>query len=782
VKSLKIGWKNLMRIFRNGLRFARRHLAAPAARPPFLQVTEKSARPDLAVTGDELIHELSRAIAQGQSVLLTGPRGCGKSHCIEAAIKRWRDGDRGRRDIIKLQGNREVGRDFLMESSISFFVYEQKGDRGKQLKVMPRPSPAPILKFAEMENDFTLRPKINKDPSSGDLTVQFGTHIKAAEPNPDQPQDDFRHVVATDPKFRFVLFLDEINRFPDGVLDSLLSIIEEGEVYFEGTPIKVPVTVVMTMNPPGYDATARQLSPPLLARIGRSWKMGSPDLDAMSDTIVAKKNRERTFHVDPMLVRKASLATLCLWGDPDVARGTDYLTAGSLSILREIMKQDPLNLAPAMRMIASLSRFGPDGRAAAEWIRSASAFAAGAELDISHFEETALATLSHRIYDNFSQASAPEKTAAKEEAIMVIVRSTLLYDEVAEKAGVLRTLDDVSGARLAAKLGELRKSAPAEQKSKTKMPTSSGRPSTRFLEHAARIVNWRLFRQALSPSPVPPIPVSQDQPVQAFREALDYRALRERLVAAGIRTDSQLVKYEALRVCMENEPTPADLADAGYLVQEFEGDHQSANGIPRLHPDGLCYLQIHTDLTSRNTSTVATTPMVNVWDDAANLPGVRRFVELGKRTKGAASELTIEQVARQFRRLMMVTPQSDDAMPANEDAFAPTQRIDFYIAALWLNGLHQMARGSSFSAPVEVVKQSLKSLRHRLAREARHYRALCNKTHPLFLGPESASEEDARLLAVRRWLFRMPLLQERRFLLEFLGITRHEFILLSAGA
>jgi len=500
----------------------------------------------------------------------------------------------------------------------------------------------------------------------------------------------------------------------------------------------------------------------------------------MSDTIVAKKNRERTLQVDPMLVRKASLATLCLWGDPDVARGTDYLTAGSLSILREIMKQDPLNLAPAMRTIASLSRFGPDGRAAAEWIRSAAAFADGATLDISHFEETALATLSHRIYDNFSPASAPEKTAAKEEAIMVIVRSTLLYDEVAEKAGVLRALDDASGARLATKLEELRRKVPAAPAPKPEVSSARARANDLFNQLVARFNDWNLWQVPLSSPPETAMATGPDQPEEP-RRVVDYRARREMLVAAGIRTDLQVENYEELCRRMNAKADRGELANAGYLVQEFRGDGKSEHGIPRLHPDGLCYLEIYAKLEGRKVTFLTTKPMVNVWDDAAALPGVQRFVELAKPARKPDPEMSPEDIARRFRRLMTDPAPGGNTTPAAKEAFVPTQRVDFYVAALGLHCLHQLARGSGFSGRVETVQQTLKSLRHRLTQEARHYRALCNKAHALFDGPDDVAEEDARLLKVREWLFRHPLLQDRRFLLEFLGVTRSEFVFLSSG-
>src|SRR4051812_16591519 len=69
---------------------------------------------DLHETGDELIGKIRQSIQLGRSVLVTGPRGCGKSFCSEQAIR-----DARSRQMIGgwkfLQGNREIPRDALSE-------------------------------------------------------------------------------------------------------------------------------------------------------------------------------------------------------------------------------------------------------------------------------------------------------------------------------------------------------------------------------------------------------------------------------------------------------------------------------------------------------------------------------------------------------------------------------------------------------------------------------------------------------------------------------------------
>ena len=46
-----------------------------------------SNAPVYVMTGPDLIEDVVRAIELNQSVILAGPRGCGKSYCVRAAIK-----------------------------------------------------------------------------------------------------------------------------------------------------------------------------------------------------------------------------------------------------------------------------------------------------------------------------------------------------------------------------------------------------------------------------------------------------------------------------------------------------------------------------------------------------------------------------------------------------------------------------------------------------------------------------------------------------------------------
>src|SRR5690606_31880302 len=110
----------------------------------------------------------------------------------------------------------------------------------------------------------------------------------------------------------------------DGFLDSLLSLIEEGKVIRRGQDYYVPIIVVATANPPGYDVTAKKLSPPLQARITRAFRVSQPDAPLLAETILPPKIADFASHypqgqaptVDRGLRYLAAGATLCLWGDP----------------------------------------------------------------------------------------------------------------------------------------------------------------------------------------------------------------------------------------------------------------------------------------------------------------------------------------------------------------------------------------------------------------------------------------------------------------------------------
>ncbi len=392
------------------------------ARPD--SVTRRYADQEV-MTGQPLVDRIVRAIELNQSVLLAGPRGCGKSWCIDKAISQAMErGVIPPKARVFLQGNKEIPRDYLAEDQIAFKVQQQDGRE----EVVPVVRSAPLFRFAQ------------RQPGT-QLPVTDDADRVLLEPAVDSDPDG----VAP----RFVLFLDEINRFSDGLLDSLLSVLEERKAVLAGKEYGIPVVVCMTMNPPGYDASARRLSPPLAARINRSLTLKSPDLDTLHDIIVERRlsdlrsehenNRRRVKpgvffpffpEVSPRTIRLACVVTLALWGDVEEDEPSfEYLTRATHALLARLKATDG-RLAEHMRWISRLCRFGPDGRAAADWVTSALGLAIDEAIHLKdphptlselHFLATARDTLAHKIYDDFSAASQPAKARQKVESVQAIV-------------------------------------------------------------------------------------------------------------------------------------------------------------------------------------------------------------------------------------------------------------------------------------------------------------------------------------------------------------------------
>jgi hypothetical protein len=372
-------------------------------------------------TGNQLIDTIVGAIQCGQHVALAGPRGCGKSYCVGEAIRRAQElGLLPENGHVKIQGNKELPRDYLIEDDVALKVSDKN-------VVTPERKDAPLFRFAE--RDGNGRPL--KGPDG--LVICHGRDAKGdlatAQLKPDQT---------------LVLFLDEVNRFSDGVLDSLLLLLEEGEVIMGGEPFRMRYVVMMTMNPPGYDASARNLSPPLSARIGRQYRLLSPQLNVLTDTIappvIAKlapgTGKIKLQQPRRSLLRRAAAATLCCWGDPDLADnkpGFEYLSREMRELIGKLAMSDP-SLKAAMGTLNELCHFGPDARALIDWLRASAVAASNeaitlnqqsAEIRGRDLIETAITVLSHKVQDNFSSSSRPDNTRRKEEAIHVIVRALI---------------------------------------------------------------------------------------------------------------------------------------------------------------------------------------------------------------------------------------------------------------------------------------------------------------------------------------------------------------------
>lgn len=435
-------------------------------RNPQRDIPYRESSAEFVMTGPELTEKIANAIRLNQSVVLIGPRGCGKSRCINHGI----------RDAIAsgflvdgahrfLQGNREIPRDYLIEDEVIFRPH----GKGTSMKVVPERNPSPVFGFALRKPDGLPETFRNGNGEEW-VKCQLDPNLPIGEGNPEIG--------------RFVLFLDEINRFSDGVLDSLLSILEERKTVMSGKEYFLPIVVCMTMNPPGYDATARRLNPPLAARITRTYRLYTPDLDTLTDQIVAKrlevehrryeeyrklrkKEHPEELHpdwppLDPRIVRKVALVTLCLWGLPRAVESTtkpehpgmEYLTVDTRKMLIELANSDASLLA-AMKELQALCHFGPDGRAAGDWIATAIDAAINnakrrGDHSISNREvedflnRTVIETIANKIYDKFSPASRPELTVKKETILRLVARLVLHRNRFPDcgQYSIIRTVDE----------------------------------------------------------------------------------------------------------------------------------------------------------------------------------------------------------------------------------------------------------------------------------------------------------------------------------------------------
>lgn len=293
-------------------------------------------------------------------VVLSGPRGCGKTRCANRAIERAveagyifgdpsksEDGRYLKRNTwgyVTAQGNKEVARDYLMEDEAR--IGKVDGQVGLTLKF------APILYFAERGE--SSKPK---QTEAEELVIDPSWNANGRP---------------------FVLMLDEINRFSDGVLDSLLLLLEEGQVIRDGRVIRVNCAAVFTMNPPGYDGTAKRLSPPLQARLGRVIPLCTPDFTTTFDITdknlgTSGKNGKRYRELMPanaLALKRACLVSLALWGrvgkDSAAYR---YLTHGTWTLLQDLARIPSLT-AP-MELLAKQCSYGPDVRGVRFWMLAA---------------------------------------------------------------------------------------------------------------------------------------------------------------------------------------------------------------------------------------------------------------------------------------------------------------------------------------------------------------------------------------------------------------------------
>lgn len=401
-------------------------------------------------TGEELIQSIFGAISLRRPVLVTGPRGCGKTYCAEEAIRRAEAAGLIRGNHFRL-GNREDSRSDFQEDSPSFGLDPETKRAGIRTNDALLVSwPKVVGGMQKQRDDVFSNPEghygqILKNLKNDEEKSVLRNHF----PGSPRPID-------WQPKDWVVLFLDEINRFGDGVLDSFLSLTEERRIVRAGVELYVPVVVVATANPPGYDATAKKLSPPLQARMARMYRVSQPSVETVASAILpAQIERYRLsfekriqgelrneklkleLEIGLRLRRKVALAGLCLWGWPDQSRkGVGFLTRDSRILIKRVCKADP-TLDKLVKRLGALTSFGPDARAIGDWVGHAIEVAVfpvespadgvvRCKLKERHlFGKAALVTIAGKPRDNFNEGTEPAKAAEREGLVRAIVERVL---------------------------------------------------------------------------------------------------------------------------------------------------------------------------------------------------------------------------------------------------------------------------------------------------------------------------------------------------------------------
>lgn len=395
---------------------------------------EEDEQTEALVSSEYVVGLVVECIRTRTPVVLSGPRGCGKTKCVLDAIEKAVDGRivfgtaarRSSWGYVMAQGNKELPREYLME--------DEARVGGVPGRVTLELKEAPLLMFAERDNDGA--PLLHPD---------------------ERLKLDSKHEAEGKP---FVLFLDEINRFSDGVLDSLLLLLEEGQVIRNGRCIGLDCAVVMTMNPPGYDGTAKRLSPPLQARLGRVLQLCTPDftttytishkaLDKQGIRLVANSD-------DDWSLKRACLASIALWGsiEKDTA-AYRYLTPQTRDLLARLVDTHAPLRAP-MALLAKQCSYGPDVRGVKFWF--AAAYHRRAELLHSNadprssrkglleecLKDTFTQTMLHRLATRFVEATSAKELGQVEAAAKAVMEYVMMLQPVSDLAAwsPLRTAFD----------------------------------------------------------------------------------------------------------------------------------------------------------------------------------------------------------------------------------------------------------------------------------------------------------------------------------------------------
>jgi MoxR-like ATPase len=433
-------------------------------------------------SGETLVARVLDAITLRRSVLITGPRGSGKTYCAREAIQRAEQAG-----IIAghhfLQGNREINRDYLSEDVLIIDDEEAAAPAPSPRLAAPQPAAQPLAVPLLVAPPLAAAPAAalraggpsapaSVPPAAPAATGQRVPRPRLQDalvlryPNKSRQEMQAERVKRGHPHFPgvksltngeqgtwergewVVLFLDEINRFGDGLLDSLLSLTEERIVVHRGDKLHVPVILVATANPPGYDVTAKKLSPPLQARISRAYRVSQPSHENLVYRLLPAQINGYSLSyqgaggdvpkVAPRIRKLVSGAALCLWGLPDAnRRGIGFLTPSTRFLLHRASRHPALERD--LTDLGELVTFGPDARSVGDWIGCAMGIARdrwktakslglsvpAPEVTTEILLECALETLAHKVRENFNEGAEPAKVAKKESLVLSIVRVVL---------------------------------------------------------------------------------------------------------------------------------------------------------------------------------------------------------------------------------------------------------------------------------------------------------------------------------------------------------------------
>jgi MoxR-like ATPase len=337
-------------------------VSAPPQLPPavYTQFAEE--------TSSQLFDDIFGAIVRREHVLLIGPRGSGKSYAGRRAIRMAevlnRDGVKDPAQSVLVpgaqviaQGNKELPRDYFFEPE---FEFVKTGDAVNPLTMELRQPP--LMRHAAI--DTTGRVKLVKVVTEPDKDLDAVTRFRATFSMKGEKRGD-----PVRPIEHFVLFLDEINRFNDGVLDTLLLLLEERCVIYQGHLVEMPVSVVATMNPPGYDISARSLSPPLLSRFNTVKTLYTAGPHTLVDEILPNALKLSGDELRRVRFEVFAVAIVLFWGEYDSRRPSGaYLSPDARTMIESVKRASTATLREGLLYVSQKSNYGPDARGTRDWI------------------------------------------------------------------------------------------------------------------------------------------------------------------------------------------------------------------------------------------------------------------------------------------------------------------------------------------------------------------------------------------------------------------------------